>query len=325
MGSVSGQKLAEKDRIIWRLSFRIILEVERMEWISSLKRAIDYMEEHLLEEIDAGEVAEKVFISPFYFQKGFKIVTGYSMGEYIRNRRLYLAALDVIRGKEQIIQLAYRYGYDTPESFTKAFSRFHGVSPTQLVKDPSRMQTFLPLTVEIAIKGGNRMDYVVEEMEAFQIIGFERSFATNEGYQEIPKFWDEFCRTCKQPMLAAGRPEGEIQQAVADYRIGEFGVCVDDMPGEGKFRYFIGGRYTGGPIPEGMGLYDIPALSWAKFRCIGPLPGALQSLNDKIFKEWLPGNVDYEIAEPLNLEWYSGGNTIAYDYESGIWIPVRKR
>ena len=86
-----------------------------MDWLTSLKKSIDYMEEHLLVDIDANEVADVVHISPYYFQKGFKIVTGYSIGEYLRNRRLYLAGIDVISGsrestKEKIIDLAYKYG-----------------------------------------------------------------------------------------------------------------------------------------------------------------------------------------------------------------------
>ena len=98
-----------------------------MEWTESLRGAIAYMERHLYEDIGADDVAEEVHISSYYLQKGFRIMTGYSIGEYIRWRRLYLAALDVISGEEKVIDLAYKYGYETPESFTKAFSRFHGI------------------------------------------------------------------------------------------------------------------------------------------------------------------------------------------------------
>ncbi|MCM1135844.1 MAG: AraC family transcriptional regulator, partial [Clostridium sp.] len=130
-----------------------------MEWLAGLKSAIDYMERHLLEGVGLQETADAVHISPFYFQRGFKIVTGYSVGEYLRNRRLYLAGLDVIKGGEKVIDLSYKYGYDTPESFTRAFTRFHGVSPMQLRAQPSRIRVFLPLTIEITIKGGSGMEY----------------------------------------------------------------------------------------------------------------------------------------------------------------------
>ena len=113
-----------------------------MEWLGSIRGAIEYMEGHLLTVEDADEVAGAVYMSPFYLQKGFKVMTGYSIGEYIRSRRLYLAGLDVISGTEKIIDIAYKYGYDTPESFTKAFTRFHGVTPTGLRTDAGKIKVF---------------------------------------------------------------------------------------------------------------------------------------------------------------------------------------
>lgn len=316
-----------------------------MEWLASLKKSIDYMEEHLLTDIGAREVADAVHISPFYFQKGFKIVTGYSIGEYLRNRRLYLAGLDVIKGggsprgsspcrernsgyaEEKIIDLAYKYGYDTPESFTRAFSRFHGVSPMRLREQPHRIKVFLPLTVEISIKGGNRMDFIIEKREAMKMIGFERTFSYDTSYQEIPKFWDEFCtRYCGEGGSSGdgSSQEEEIRQTIAECMVGEFGVCLDDV-GDGKqFRYYIAGAYQGGKVPEGMKVFEIPASEWAKFKCTGAMPDSLQTVNTRIFSEWLPGNQEFEMAFPLNIEWYSGKNTGSSDYESAIWIPVNR-
>lgn len=296
-----------------------------MEWLSSLKTAIDYMEGHLLMDVGADEVADAVHISSFYFQKGFKIVTGYSVGEYLRNRRLYLAGLDVIRGEEKIIDLAYKYGYDTPESFSKAFSRFHGLSPMQLKAKPFQIRVFQPLSIEVTIKGGNKMEYIVEKMEPFKVIGFERVFSFETSYQEIPKFWDEFCNQYMKPMLASGHPEGEIQQAVINYDIGMFGICIDDQQGENKFKYMIAGLYKGGSVPEGMTVFEIPAHEWVKFKCVGSMPESLQTVNTRIFREWLPGNPDLEIAANINIEWYSQGDTQSTDYESAIWIPVRRK
>lgn len=291
-----------------------------MEWIESLKRAIRYMEEHLLEDISANEVANAVYLSPFYFQKGFKIVTGYSIGEYIRCRRLYMAGLDIIANKEKIIDLAYKYGYDTPESFTKAFSRFHGISPSQMKKDITKIRTFLPLTITISIKGGNDMDFVVEKMEAIKLIGYEKNFSYETSYQEIPKFWSEFCNNCQNKEY-----EENTQKVIEECMIGEFGACIGDKKNEKEFCYMIAGKYKGQTIPEGMKIFEIPAFEWAKFRCIGSMPQALQTVNTKIFREWLPGNPDYEIVTEINIEWYSCGDCNAPDYESGIWIPVKRK
>lgn len=293
-----------------------------MEWTESIRRAIGYMETHILEDITVEEVAESVHISPFYLQRGFKIMTGYTIGEYMRCRRLYLAALDIFSGKEKVIDLAYKYGYETPESFTKAFTRFHGVSPIRMKDDTRRIRTFLPLKISVVIQGGNDMDYVVEEMKEFQVIGFAREFSFENSYQEIPKFWDEVAEKYGNLMSGKCAPENETEQAICDCMIGEYGLCIDDIGVEGKFRYLIAGEYKGGPVPEGMTIYEFPDMKWAKFRCCGSMPGALQSVNTKIFKEWLPGNPEYRIAMGANLEWYSQGDMTAPDYESAIWLPV---
>lgn len=294
-----------------------------MEWIGSLKLAVEYIETHLLENISAEEVAEAVYVSPFYFQKGFKIMTGYSIGEYIRCRRLYMSALDLISGNEKIIDLAYKYGYDTPESFTRAFSRFHGVSPKQMKGDAKKIKTFLPLRINVSVKGGNEMDYVIEKMKEMKVIGFEKKFSYETGYKEIPKFWDEFCS--KYCNSSSAKSNEKVQKLIEECMVGEFGICIEGNSNEKEFTYMIAGKYNGGSIPEGMKVFEIPELNFARFKCTGPLPGALQSVNTEIFKEWLPGNPDYEIASGINIEWYSMGDCSSYDYESEIWIPVNKR
>lgn len=297
-----------------------------MEWTETLRRTVDYLEEHLLEPGAAEGAARAVYLSPLYLQRGFKLVTGYSMGEYVRNRRLYLAGLEAIAGREKVIDLAYKYGYDTPESFSKAFSRFHGVSPAQLRQHPERLVPFLPLKITLLIQGGQGMDFTVEKLEGLQLIGAEREFSPETSYREIPQFWDEFTGAHCAPLWAGKKPETALEKAVCECGIGEFGVCVDDCASPGRFRYLIAGRYDGREVPEGLTVLSLPAMEWAKFRCSGPMPESLQSVNTKIFQEWLPGNPEFEIAYGANIEWYSmEKETSAPDYESEIWLPVRRR
>lgn len=296
-----------------------------MEWITSLKAAIGYMEENILCDIGAEEVAENVHMSPFYFQKGFQILTGYSVGEYLRNRRLYLAAVDIQKSAEKIIDIAYKYGYDTPESFTKAFSRFHGATPVAVRKDNAAIHPFLSLKISVSIQGGDKMNYTVEKMSGFKVIGFVREFSFENSYGLIPKFWDEISEKYENIFMGKA-PSNEIERAVLENRISMYGVCIDDVGRDGKFRYMIAGEYAGGDVPEGMELYEIPEAEWVKFKCVGPMPDSLQSLNTVVFKEWLPGNGEFEIAAGLNIEWYSSeGNPKDADYESGIWLPVRRK
>lgn len=299
-----------------------------MDWSEILRETIRFLEEHLCGgDADIREAARSVHISPFYLQKCFRIVTGYTTAEYVRSRRLYLAAAELLSGNEKIIDLSYKYGYDTPESFTKAFTRFHGVTPTALKKDPSRLRRFLPLKIQFILQGGYEMETVTfEKAEGFRVIGFAREFSFGNSYEEIPKFWSELMGKYLIPAQRENSPENALLRAVKENGIGEFGVCADDDPAlseNGKFLYLIAGKYRGGEVPEGMRLYEFPALEWAKFRCTGPMPGALQSLNTRVFREWLPNHSEVRIARPVNIEWYSEqGNTADADYESAIWIPV---
>ena len=297
-----------------------------MEWIESLKITLDMIESSLDGETDTAKIASAVFMSPFYLQKGFAIITGYTMGEYIRNRRLYEAARDLVSSDDRVIDIAMRYGYETHESFTKAFTRFHGASPSAVRRGNGKMRSFPPIKLKIEICGGDKMDFVVSPMWGMKLIGFEREFTYENGYDEIPKFWDEICeKYCNHTIYAGLAPSCPEEQAIIDNCIGEYGVCIDDLGG-GRFRYLIAGRYTGGEVPDSMKLVELPQGDWAKFKARGPLPESLQSLNTKVFKEWLPGNPDYEIAGCYNIEWYScDGDKDSDDYESGIWVPVRRK
>ena len=207
------------------------------------------MEAHLEDNIAVQDVAEQVFMSSFFFQKGFSLMTGYGLGEYIRNRRLYKAAQDLQKTDDKIIDIAFRYCYETPESFTKAFSRFHGVSPSQ-VREGAPIKPFLPLRVEINIHGGNEMDYKIKKMTGFKVIGFTRVFDGETSYVEIPKFWDEIGEKYANSVWDGNAPTNAYENAIADNNIGEYGVCIDDV-GEGKFRYIVAGIYNGGEVPEG--------------------------------------------------------------------------
>lgn len=295
-----------------------------MEWLTSIRTAIDYMEKHLEEDISAQDVANQVFMSQFFLQRGFSLMTGYGIGEYIRNRRLYRAALDLKNTDDKVIDIALRYCYETPESFAKAFSRFHGASPSQ-VRDGFPAKVFLPLTIKISVQGGNLMDYKIMSKDSFKVIGFQKEFDAETSYAEIPKFWNEIFSKYMNNVSVGKEPSNPCEKAVAENNIGEFGICIDDLGG-GKFRYLIAGRYNGGEIPDGMVLHEFPKNDWAVFDCTGPLPAALQNVNTRIFKEWLPANPDYEFSGNANVEWYdSNGKSSDSDYHSAIWIPVKRK
>ena len=227
-----------------------------MEWLTIIRTAIDYMEEHLTDNISAQDVADQVYLSPFFLQRGFSLVTGYGIGEYMRSRRLYQAAVDLRKTEDKVIDIAFRYGYETSESFTKAFSRFHGATPSQ-VRNGAEVNTFLPLTIKLSIQGGNQMDFKITPMFPFKVIGFQKVFDNETAYAEIPKFWDEICEKYAYRVYAGNAPVNPYEQALMDYCIGELGVCIDDI-GDGKFRYLIAGKYTGGAVRMAWSFMNFP-------------------------------------------------------------------
>ena len=296
-----------------------------MEWLTCIHSAIDYIERHLTDDIGVQEVADRVYMSPFFLQKGFSVMTGMGVGEYIRGRRLYLAACELRDTDDRVIDIALRCGYETPESFTKAFTRFHGATPSQ-VRAGAPVTAFLPLTIDLSVQGGYQMDYKIAPMFPFKVIGFQRVFDAETSYEEIPKYWDEICEKYAKNVYAGNAPANPCEQALVDNCIGEYDVCIDDIGG-GKFRYLIAGKYTGGDVPEGMAVYEFPRGEWAVFNCVGPNPETLQRVNTQIFREWLPGNPEYELCGNATVEWYDcvNGEKTDPDYHSAIWIPVRRR
>ncbi|MGN0635750.1 MAG: helix-turn-helix domain-containing protein, partial [Acutalibacteraceae bacterium] len=162
-----------------------------MEWAELIGEAIRYIEQHITEELTVEKVAQAVNFSPYYFQKGFSMLCGYTLGEYIRNRRLTLAGKDLAAGSEKVIDIALRYGYDSPDSFTKAFTRFHGVTPAAARREPVLLKYFAAFKIKLSLEGGYLMDYRIEQKEAFTVLGNEKTFRYENAQQSIPQFWQE--------------------------------------------------------------------------------------------------------------------------------------
>lgn len=296
-----------------------------MEWLTSIRKTIDIIEDSLTEKISVGDIAKKVFISEFMLERGFSVMTGYSIGEYIRCRRLYLAAVDIQRSDEKIIDIALKYTYETPESFTKAFTRFHGATPTQ-VRAGAHINIFLPLKINVTISGGNKMNVKITSIPSFDVIGFTKEFSCDNSHKTIPAFWDEVFS--KYGHLYSGiAPTNATEDAFFANNIGEYGICIDNIGKEGKFLYMIGGKYTGADVPEGMSLYSVKGGEWAIFDCIGPMPDAIQNTETRIYNEWLPNNPDYELCGDATIEWYDPDctDTSAPDYHSAVWVPLKRK
>ena len=285
-----------------------------MEWMAIIGNSIQYIEDHITEDITVEDVAKCVGVSSFYFQKGFAMLCGFSVSEYIRNRRLALAGNDLLVTEEKIIDIAMKYGYDSPDSFTKAFTRFHGVTPTSVRKDAVLLKSFAPLKIKISLEGGYLMDYKIVRKEEFTVIANAKTFPYEGAKESIPQFWQEHFQSGKGAVVC-----------------GWYGINIDLEMGQENFEYLIADPYNPQKeVPEGFEIRTIPAFEWAVFPCRGAMPTALQDVNTKIYTEWLPALKEYEFAAGYCVEYYDDPTkyekgTLDENYYCEIWIPIKKK
>ncbi len=285
-----------------------------MGWTEAIGEAVQYIEDHITDELTAGMIAEQVHLSSFYFQKGFAMLCGYTIMEYIRNRRLALAGNDLVAGDEKIIDIAMKYGYDSPDSFARAFYRFHGVTPNMARKDGVMLKSFAPLRIKLSLEGGRLMDYRIENKEAFTVIANAKTFPYEGAKETVPAFWQEHFGSGKGKTV-----------------MGVYGINIDEKMGKDTFEYLIADPLEEGrTVPEGFVTRAIPAFSWAVFPCVGAMPKTLQDVNTRIFTEWLPALKEYEFAAGYCVEMYDDpakypNGTGDENYYCEIWIPVKKK
>jgi AraC family transcriptional regulator len=275
-------------------------------WAEGIQNAIEYIEENLTEELDIHKISEKAYVSAFHFQRIFSVLCGFTVGEYIRNRRLSIAAQELSKSDIRVIDIAVKYGYDSPDSFTRAFTRFHGISPSAARSKGANLKFFAPLRIKLSLEGGTMLEYFISEKSQFTVMGRVRSFENETAFMEIPKFWDEH----------VGSEEGKIV-------VGMFGVVMD-IDGK-KFDYMIADNYLPwNAVPEGYETRVIPAGTWAVFPCKGALPNSLQDVTRRIWSEWLPGCSEYKLAGNYNIEMYTPPTENPENYYCEVWIPVEK-
>jgi len=285
-----------------------------MNWVEGMGNAVCYIEDNLDGELNAEDIAKQACVSCFYFQKAFAMLCGFTVGEYIRLRRLTLAAGELVSTDNKIIDIAVKYGYDSPDSFTKAFTRFHGVTPSAVRKEGAMIKSFAPLKIKFTLEGGFTMDYKIVEKAAFTVIGVSKKLSYDNAYAEIPKFWEEHYKTGKNKTVC-----------------GMFGVNVDQINNGKEFEYLIADNYIPwNEIPDGFVCHTVPKSTWAVFSCKGAMPKAMQDVNTKIWSEWLPNCKDYELGERYTIEMYSPAENYKNgiqdeNYYSEIWLSVKKK
>jgi AraC family transcriptional regulator len=291
-----------------------------MEWLDRMKASINYIEDNLDGEVDFGEAAKKAYCSVFHFHRIFSIITGVTTVEYVRRRRLTLAAQELMCKDAKVIDIALKYGYDSPDAFTRAFQKVHGVSPSTARESGVQLVAYPRISFQMILKGGIDMDYRIVGKGEFTVIGKSKKFTDQEdGAENIPKFWGELKSSGLYGTMVHSICRGKTG-AVTD---GEsLGICKGE--GEG-FSYIIGVEKPDGEIPDGFEIISIPAATWAVFESTGPMPGAIQSLWKRIYEEWFPSTGYEQAGIALDFEVYMPGDMDSTDYRSQIWIPIVKK
>ncbi len=280
-----------------------------MDWVDGFNETIRYIEDHLGGDIDYMQLGRLACCSAYHYQRMFAYMAGVSLGEYIRRRKMSLAAVDLLAG-EKVLDVALKYGYQSPTAFNRAFQAVHGASPSSVREPGVSVKSFPPLRFTIMIKGAEEMEYRIEQRGAFRVVGvsvpIEKDMEKN--FAILPQFWGK---------AAADGTIQRLAEMMDTNPMGILGVC--DCEDGREWRYYIAAAST--KDAAGLEEYTVPAATWAIF------PGAgtnqsIQELERRVLTEWLPGS-GYEYGNAPDLEVYLSADPENARYE--VWIPVVKK
>lgn len=292
-----------------------------MDWIKGIQRALDYVEAHITEPIDFEETAKRAYSSSFHFQRVFSILCGFTLGDYIRMRRLSLAGNELASSELKVIDAALKYGYDSPESFSRAFARFHGISPSLARQNGSALKSFTALSVKLTLDGGTIMDYRMEHREAFQIICKKKQVSSKQELtsREISDFWGQCNKDDTIRILCKYMEKDNV------FKNCVVGASFGGDAKDSQFPYAIGVHYNGMPIEEeGYSVEEIPAHTYVVFPCVGKMPESFQVLYQKIYCEFFPAS-EYQPCGGTDFEVYPSADVNSPEYSCEVWVAVEKK
>ncbi|MBV7508848.1 GyrI-like domain-containing protein [Bacillus sp. sid0103] len=289
-----------------------------MDSLKNMNDAIKYIEDTLMDEIDYKVVARLSHCTEYHFKRMFSFLAGISLSEYIRRRRLTLAAFDLKNSNLKIIDAAIKYGYSSPDSFTRAFQSLHGITPSEARDNGQPLKAYPRMTFQLIIKGASEMNYRIEEKEAFHIIGImKRVPIVFQGENpEITAMWKtlNMDKINKLKELSNVEPTGIIQ-ASTNFSEGR-------MEEKGDLDHYIGVATTL-ECPDNLSKLEVSALTWAVFESEGPFPDALQETWGRIYSEWFP-STNYLQTEGPEILSIKSKDLTSPTVKSEIWIPILK-
>lgn len=301
-----------------------------MDWIIGIQKAIDYIEDHLLEEIDYETVAAQSYSSNYHFQRVFSILCGFTLGEYIRNRRLTLAGNELATSDIKVIDAALKYGYESPDSFSKAFQKFHGILPSQARQKGNNLKSFSRLVLKISAEGGRSVNYRIEEKEELVLTGYKAHF-TGAPYGEEREWQEEqlFITTRGKQWFLSGASGGGDSHCVITNVSDEgydFYLCyeLDEWTRKSLYNKSI----TGVDFVGGLGLetISIPGATYVIFETSDvkkTIAGYVDLLRERphVLNEWLP-EMGLQLKKAPELAVYHWKPR--HERNVQIWLPVEK-
>ena len=292
------------------VNYKTVRGTRTMEWIERLNEAIAYIEEHLTEEIDYERLGKIACCSSYHFQRMFTYMAGVPLSEYIRRRKMSLAAVDLQSTGIKIIDVAGKYGYNSPTAFNRAFQSVHGIAPSAVKNEGVSVKSFPPVSFKIIVKGVEEMNYRIETKDAFRIVGvsvpLEKDIEKN--FAVIPRKWQE---------TAMNGTLQKLTGLMDTQPMGVLGVstCNDTEP----WRYYI--AVASSQTDQDLEEYTVPAATWAIFPGTGTNQ-SIQELERRIVTEWLPTS-GYEYGSAPDVEVYLNPDPQNAQYE--VWIPVVRK
>ncbi|RXJ04254.1 AraC family transcriptional regulator [Anaerobacillus alkaliphilus] len=274
-----------------------------MDLLENMNAVVNYIENHLDEDINYKEVAKITHFSDHHFKRMFSFIAGITLSDYVRRRRLTLAAFDLKDSDMRVIDVAMKYGYNSPDSFSRAFQALHGVNPSIVKNSDVPLKAYPRMTFHISIKGDVEMNYKFVEKEAFTVIGKKETVASS-GEDFNPKMWEHI---------------EEIEEAVKPYDNTSFsGILNVSVTKENGDIYYYIATATTKPCPKELEILEIPSQTWAVFQATGEMPDALLTTWERVYTEWFPTS-GYELAEAPE---FVKGIT---DTLTEIWVPIKKK
>ncbi len=274
-----------------------------------MNAAIGYIEDRLDEEVDYEAAARIACCSTYHFQRMFSFIAGVSLSEYVRRRRLTLAAFELQNGKIKVIDLALKYGYESPEAFTRAFQNLHGTTPTAARSAGAKLKAYPRISFQVSIQGVAEMNYRIEEMQGFSIVGVQEKVPTSTAFEVVPGLWADAARDGLFGRLWEIRADDHPVSGI-------LGVCADGDFGRNEEFHYVLSIVSDRSPPEGMTKRDFPAATWAVFEAAGG-PEGLAELWRRLYTEWVPAS-GYELAYVPAVERYLPPE----ENRNELWVAV---